>query len=520
MTNTKPFLEQGGRCKTQSAAFLRSFSVVLFFLPLLFAHTAYGDINSKLLKAAKASNTTKVEQLLRKGADVNAKQKDGTTALMLTAARGHTETVKVLIDAGTDVNAVSENGNTGLMFAAFNGHTETVKALIDAGAAVNATSETGLTALILAAQNGHTEIVEILIDADADVNAKYENDGTALMDAASGGHTEMVKALMDAGADVNAKDRGDKTALMLATMSGHDGTAKALIEAGADVSAKDKYGSTTLMIAAGGGATETAKFLIGAGLDVNAKDQYGKTALAWAEHFGHTEIVDLLNQAGPKPPEKFDSELNTPGVVFELEEVGRQRKGGSTAVNYTLKASGFPADKEYALWVIESGTNKAARICPVEVNDAGDLECQFMGQKIALRNMRMGINSHVKGEPVRYLLVSADQTVYAFVKKIPFPIEDQDGSCRISVDRSTRKGGRALLSGFPADERVEIMAKVGKKIIKETFIAEESARRDGLQKAIDLVPSRGKGGKATVDIKALSCSLSVAYNWGSKAKFQ
>jgi len=393
MKNMKPILKHGGRCRTQNAGFLRSFSVVLFLLPLLFAHTAYGDINSDLLEAAKAGSTAKVEQLLSKGANVNAKDEDGSTALIAAAREGHTKTLKVLIEAGANVKTKDNGGITALMIAAVFGHTETVKALINAGA------------------------------------------------------------------------------------------------------------------------------------DAYAEDKEGRTALTWvARMVDRAEIIDLLKQAGAvvkhEPPKKFDSELNTPGVVFELEEVGRQRKGGSTAVDYTLKASGFPADKEYALWVIESGTNKAARICPVEVNDAGDVECQFGGQKIALRNMRMGINSYVKGEPVRYLLVSADQTVYAFVKKVPFPIEDQDGSCRISVDRSTQKGGRALLSGFPAGEHVEIMAKVGKQTSEEAFTAEESTRRDGLQKAIDLVPSRGKGGKATVDVKAPSCSLSVTYKWGSKAKYQ
>ena len=100
-------LLHGERCRSQNAAFLRSFSVVLFLLPLLFVHLAYADINDELYQAAVAGNTGKVEQLLRKGADVNARSKKGRTALMVAAQRGHTETVKVLIAAGADVNARS-----------------------------------------------------------------------------------------------------------------------------------------------------------------------------------------------------------------------------------------------------------------------------------------------------------------------------------------------------------------------------------------------------------------------------
>ena len=79
MTNMKPFLKQGGRSRTQTAGFLRSFSVVLVLLPLLFTYTACGDINSKLRDAAEAGNTAKVERLLKEAADVNAKDKDGAT---------------------------------------------------------------------------------------------------------------------------------------------------------------------------------------------------------------------------------------------------------------------------------------------------------------------------------------------------------------------------------------------------------------------------------------------------------
>ncbi len=51
-----------------------SLKAILFLLPLLFAQTAYGDINSDLIEAAKAGDTAEVEKLLEQGADVNAKE--------------------------------------------------------------------------------------------------------------------------------------------------------------------------------------------------------------------------------------------------------------------------------------------------------------------------------------------------------------------------------------------------------------------------------------------------------------
>ena len=224
----------------------------------------------------------------------------------------------------------------------------------------------------------------------------------------------------------------------------------------------------------------------------------------------------------PQDLQKFDSELNTPGVVFDLEEVRRSKGSGHTVVAYKFITAGIPVDKELTLWHIQSGTNKPLLLCPVEVL-GGEPWCQLGGRGslgTLLNGFVQVFSNYVTGEPVRYLLVSLDQTVYAFVKKIPFPIEDQDGSCRISVEMSTVTGRRVVLSGFPVGEQVEVRAKVGRRTIKETFMAEKSARQDGLQKTIDLQPSRGRGGKATVEVKAPSCGLFVTYKWGSKAQFQ
>jgi ankyrin repeat protein len=140
----------------------------LFLLPLLFALTACGNINSGLIEAAQAGDTAKVKKLLEQGADVNAKDEYGGTALMWAAGKGHTEMVNALIDAGADVNAKMKGGWTALMFAAEEGYTGIVEILIGKGADVNVKGTfTGLTALMLAAEEGHTEIVDLLKQAGA-----------------------------------------------------------------------------------------------------------------------------------------------------------------------------------------------------------------------------------------------------------------------------------------------------------------------------------------------------------------
>ena len=83
--------------------------------------------------------------------------------------------------AGAEVNAKNNGGDTALTLAAHNGHTETVQTLSAAGAEVNAKNNRGGT-VILAAQDGHTEIVHSLLSSGAEINTKdTEYGSTALI---------------------------------------------------------------------------------------------------------------------------------------------------------------------------------------------------------------------------------------------------------------------------------------------------------------------------------------------------
>ncbi|MFA5106679.1 MAG: ankyrin repeat domain-containing protein, partial [Candidatus Micrarchaeia archaeon] len=73
--------------------------------------------NKKLLEAVSSGDLAGVKEALAAGADVNAKDRDGYTALMVASYWGHMDIVKLLIAAGADVNAKSETGYTALIEA-------------------------------------------------------------------------------------------------------------------------------------------------------------------------------------------------------------------------------------------------------------------------------------------------------------------------------------------------------------------------------------------------------------------
>ena len=206
--------------------------------------TQQDTLNETLVSKAALGKLDHVQRALTSGADVDAADQDGITALKFAALNGHLECVEALLQAGAAVNAADQDGTTALMCAALNGHEDCVKALIKAGAdvhvdVVDVADGDGRTALKFAALNGHLECVEALLQAgakaDAGVDAVLEGGETALMFAALNGHLECVTALLQAGADVNAENAEGETALMCAAQEGHTACVEALIQAGAAV---------------------------------------------------------------------------------------------------------------------------------------------------------------------------------------------------------------------------------------------------------------------------------------------
>jgi ankyrin repeat protein len=159
--------------------------------------------------------------------------------LLRETKRGHLNSVKKLLEAGADPNAKDHDGDTALMYASIWGHIEVVKELLKHNAVINSKNKDGFTALMYASRYGHTKIVQALIEAGvpdgteqgrADINAEDKYGYTALIDASMNGHTKVVRALLEAGANPMLKNHDNTTALMLASINGHIDIVKLLEE--------------------------------------------------------------------------------------------------------------------------------------------------------------------------------------------------------------------------------------------------------------------------------------------------
>ncbi len=154
------------------------------------------------------------------------------------AERGDAETVQTLIRAGADVNAAQNGGMTALHWAAQGGHPQMARMLLVAGAFPDAaTRNGGYTPLHLAARAGHDALIGVLLEGGADPGATNSLGTTPLHFAASSGLVEGIRLLSQAGAEVDAREgASDQTPLVFAAAAGEAGAVRALLEAGADPS--------------------------------------------------------------------------------------------------------------------------------------------------------------------------------------------------------------------------------------------------------------------------------------------
>ena len=280
--------------------------------------------------------------LLKKGAKINAQDKEGKTALMHAVENGNLTNIRFLLDNGADVNIKDKEHETALTLAMSNGrdpvaailrramdHNENagqrqdlvkavaqgdvakLNALLKAGGDANARDDKGDTLLMKAAEKGTIDLIKLLLENKADIDARsLEDQYTALYKAAENGHTEAVNLLLDQHADMTPyTDAGSFSAFTTAILNDHLDVVQAFIAHGADINAKNKLKATPLMEAANYGRSASVKLLLEHGADVNAIDDFKMTALQMAQRNddhteGFKETILLLVEHGATPNKK------------------------------------------------------------------------------------------------------------------------------------------------------------------------------------------------------------------------
>mgnify|MGYP002526287950 FL=1 len=195
--------------------------------------------SSALLRAATAGKYGSVKALLAAGAVINHANKKGLTPFIAAAFNGDERMLDFLFDNGAEADAIDVTGKSAIIYASARGFTVIVGKLLDRGIDVNRQYGNNLTALMWAA--GYSNDVP-------------PQDGLA-----------TVHLLMERGADVTPRDNRGWTALTTAAYRNHPAVIEQLLAAGADPAPTDKEGRTPLAIAKAKGSMDAAALLISRG---------------------------------------------------------------------------------------------------------------------------------------------------------------------------------------------------------------------------------------------------------------
>jgi uncharacterized protein len=278
--------------------------VVLAALAACIGNVVRAGPSAEVADAAMRGDSDQVLSLLEHGADVNAAQGDGMTALHWAATNQDVEVARSLIYAGANVRAATRlSAVTPLWLAAQSGDAVMVYMLLDNKAEADAANSDGVTPLMIASASGNPDAVHILIERGANPNAAEKAYGqTPLMFAAVSNEADVIAVVVEKGADVAAATKvrtsaasepmGGLTALHYAVRQGNVEAVDALLERGADINQVSADDTTPLMLATINGRFDLAMHLLERGADATIATAAGGTPLY--------RVLDL--QWAPKSP--------------------------------------------------------------------------------------------------------------------------------------------------------------------------------------------------------------------------
>ncbi|MEP7352865.1 MAG: ankyrin repeat domain-containing protein [Acidobacteriota bacterium] len=274
----------------------------------------------------------------------------GFTALMYAARQDAKDAVRALADSGADLNAQDPDGATAMHLAIINQHYDLAGMLVEKGANANVADNSGMTSIYalvdmntfrsdigrptrpLLDKMNALDVLRLALRHGGDPDARLHKPilgrhhgfgdntlsegATALMRAAKGNDMDALLVLLDDGANTSlGMANGSNPLLIMAgtRVGSGPGAADKLVSAirllvkhGADLNSKQK-GDTALLLAAKQGSNAVVKLLAELGADLDVKDSSGKTALEAVSQPGrsaHEDTAALLKQISVEPAQK------------------------------------------------------------------------------------------------------------------------------------------------------------------------------------------------------------------------
>jgi len=183
------------------------------------------------------------EFLISMGADLNSKDKDGRTPLLIAINNCNWDMIKLLLSSGADVNVVNNIGQGTLHYGARIGAIDLCKDLLSKGLDINLRDKNGRTPLYYAVQMNNKKTAFFLISKGADVKTKdiYEQNLLHIVN-----NSELAELFLLKKVDINARDNKGNTPLHYAGFYKNNNIAEMLVYYGANGNIKNYNGELPL----------------------------------------------------------------------------------------------------------------------------------------------------------------------------------------------------------------------------------------------------------------------------------
>lgn len=321
-----------------------------------------GNYGTALHMAARSNHMPVVKLLVARGADVNAVTDDGSTPLMKAVYNKDlaTDALRYLLDHGADIEAHDNKGYTAIAHAAAHGAIECIRVLADRDGDVETTDLENKTPLMLAVEHNHIEAIQALLEKRTRAERalalaeKKKLDAIAfvlvdavdptlkaqVLGAVASGDEEAVNQLIADRSYLVRVERANPSysPLCEAVRKRQIAMANHLLRLGAPIARHDKRSVLVLHVAAAGDDVECVRVLLKAGASVDDRDRFGRTALMYACHHKALAAIHAL----AKGRTDVDAQRTVGGGKMAL---GAAAADGHVEVMQALLDEGAAVDK-------------------------------------------------------------------------------------------------------------------------------------------------------------------------------
>ncbi len=278
-------------------------SAVSIVLLLIIALWMFGGSSGKQSPSSRHTQQTRSNASARDndklisqaGVDVNARDRNGLTAIHKAAFRGDISYMQILLDKGARLDIRGNDGQTVVHAAVVGDSVAAMQWLKDNGMDLNAQDDRGWTPAFVAASNGNASALQWLLDNGVNQDFRNRSGSTAVHIAAANGKISTLQVLKDNGANLDIRDNVGMTVVHKAV--GEDGSIPVLQwlkNNGANIFARDNDGWTPMHAAAGDGSVEILRWFKSNGADLSLRTSDGLTVVDIARAGNNSSVLQWL----------------------------------------------------------------------------------------------------------------------------------------------------------------------------------------------------------------------------------